>query len=229
MRRVAAGSPIGDAIYPNGVNTAYQYDNLNRLANLAATHTASGTPITNFGYQLRRRGEPDAEVKAGGGYSGAIATEQRFPVRCCFRGRWSLWVSIMWQLGKAAAVAALMAEGSSCRSGTGGIASNRHRSARGRCSSRPACRWLRRPPSSVSGGRYSGRVSLGRGRALFRDWAGQTGLHKEAEASRGSWSVVSAGAVVLRAPAWPGCALALRTSAPCSRPRGAWLASAFLS
>lgn len=42
--------------YPNGVNTVYQYDNLNRLTNLAATHTASGTPITNFGYQYDAAG-----------------------------------------------------------------------------------------------------------------------------------------------------------------------------
>ncbi len=37
--------------YPNGINTAYTYDNLNRLTNLAATKTSTGTPITNFGYQ----------------------------------------------------------------------------------------------------------------------------------------------------------------------------------
>ncbi len=42
--------------YPNGVNTAYQYDNLNRLTNLAATHTASGTQVTNFGYQYDAAG-----------------------------------------------------------------------------------------------------------------------------------------------------------------------------
>ncbi len=42
--------------YPNGVNTVYQYDNLNRLTNLAATHTASGTSITNFGYQYDAAG-----------------------------------------------------------------------------------------------------------------------------------------------------------------------------
>jgi len=42
--------------YPNGVATAYTYDNLNRLTNLAATHTPSGTPITNFGYQYDAAG-----------------------------------------------------------------------------------------------------------------------------------------------------------------------------
>ncbi len=36
--------------YPNGVTTAYDYDNLNRLTNLAATHVPTSTPITNFGY-----------------------------------------------------------------------------------------------------------------------------------------------------------------------------------
>ncbi len=36
--------------YPNGVNTSYTYDNLNRLTNLAATKTSTSTPITNFGY-----------------------------------------------------------------------------------------------------------------------------------------------------------------------------------
>lgn len=42
--------------YPNGVDTAYTYDNLNRLTNLAATHTSTGTPITNFGYQYDAAG-----------------------------------------------------------------------------------------------------------------------------------------------------------------------------
>ena len=42
--------------YPNGVNTVYQYDNLNRLINLAATHTGSGAAITNFTYQYDAAG-----------------------------------------------------------------------------------------------------------------------------------------------------------------------------
>ena len=56
MRGVAAEAPLDDAIYPNGVTTAYTYDNLNRLTNLAATKTSTSTPITNFGYQYDAAG-----------------------------------------------------------------------------------------------------------------------------------------------------------------------------
>jgi YD repeat-containing protein len=42
--------------YPNGVTTAYTYDELNRLTNLAATHVPTSTPITNFGYQYDAAG-----------------------------------------------------------------------------------------------------------------------------------------------------------------------------
>lgn len=42
--------------YPNGVTTAYVYDELNRLTNLAATHVPTSTPITNFGYQYDAAG-----------------------------------------------------------------------------------------------------------------------------------------------------------------------------
>ena len=50
MLRVAAGTLLDDAIYPNGVDTSYTYDTLNRLTNLAATKTSTSTPVTNFGY-----------------------------------------------------------------------------------------------------------------------------------------------------------------------------------
>jgi RHS repeat-associated protein len=36
--------------HPNGVNTSYSYDNLNRLLNLSAVHTPTSTTITNFTY-----------------------------------------------------------------------------------------------------------------------------------------------------------------------------------
>ena len=50
------------------------------------------------------------------------------------------------------------------------------------------------------------------------------GVNKEAEASRGTWSVVLVVALVLRAPASPSARARLGP-----RPRGAWWASAFLS
>jgi RHS repeat-associated protein len=36
--------------YPNGLNTRYSYDNLNRLLNLSAVHTPTSSTITNFTY-----------------------------------------------------------------------------------------------------------------------------------------------------------------------------------
>jgi RHS repeat-associated protein len=48
MRGAVAGGRGGDAVYPNGVNTSYSYDNLNRLLRLKADKDQA--PITDFQY-----------------------------------------------------------------------------------------------------------------------------------------------------------------------------------
>ena len=83
------------------------------------------------------------------------------------------------------------------------------------CAARPPVSRVRLRPASRSLPVWVGLAASGRNasslvlrasrrRPIFR----APGLHKEAEASRGSWSVVSAVAAVLRAPA-----------SPCARPR----------